>query len=99
MRSWSSRKRRAALAMLSWSSPTLKAMMAWHRRAIPCLVTHSSATSDSCMASVSVLARDRTGSTKAPCPVTILKGRPFSVLRLPLMSNASSGAGTCQPNM
>ena len=39
------------------------------------------------------------GNTKAPCPVTILNGRPFSVCSLPLMSIASSGAGTCQPNM
>ena len=51
------------------------------------------------MARVSVVTRLRIGSTKAPWPVTILNGRPFSVCRAPLMSMASSGAGTCQPNM
>ena len=83
MWSWSSRNRRAALAMLSWSSPTLNAITARHSSAMPCLVTHSSATSDSCIASVSVLTRRPDRHHKRTVPGHDLERQPVFGMPLP----------------
>src|ERR1700753_2024806 len=85
--------------MLSASLPTLNAITALACNAIPCLVTHCSATSASRMASVRKLAWRTNGTTNAPCPVTTLNGVPFWPDRPPEMSIASSGAGTRKPNI
>jgi len=68
---WSPGSRRAAAAIDSWSSPTLKAMTACTARVSPCWVKQSSTTSASCIARVSVEAREKIGMTNTPCPVTI----------------------------
>ena len=97
--SWSDRKRWAALTMLEGSLPTLKAITAFAWSAIPCLVTHVSATSASRMASVRKLACRMNGTTNEPWPVTTLNGVPSRPDLAPEMSMASSGAGTRKPNI
>ena len=97
--SCSARKRLAALAIDSGSSPTLKAATARTCRRMPCLVMHSSWISASRRASDSSRAFCLTGMTKHPCPVTIRNGVPCALLLEPEMSSASLGAGTCQNNM
>ena len=92
--SWSDRNRCAALTMLSGSLPTLNAITARACSAMPCLVTHCSATSASRIASVRKLAWRKNGITNAPWPVTTRNGVPSSPAFAPEISIASSGAGT-----
>src|SRR3954447_25979864 len=102
MWSWLARKRWAAAAMEDGSLPTLKAMTARTVSAMPCWVTHSSVTAASRIARVRNDVLRRTGSTQAPCPVTILNGRvlsPEAFCLPPEISMASFGAGTRYPSM
>src|SRR3954453_17618872 len=100
MWSWSSRNRCAAAAMLAGSLPTLNAITALTSSVMPCCVTQSSVTTASRIARLRKLALRKTGSTNAPCPLTILKGSAPSTLFClpPLISIASLGEGTLQPN-
>lgn len=97
--SCSVRKRRAALAMDTASSPTLKTATARTLRRMPCCVTQSSVISASRSARESMRAFCFTGSTKLPCPVTIRNWVSRVCPLEPEMSIASLGAGTCQKNM
>jgi hypothetical protein len=52
-------------------------------------------TSASCIARVSLVALEKIGATKTPCPVTILNGNASAPrCFLPEISRASLGAGT-----
>ncbi len=92
--SWSDRKRWPALTMDSSSLPTLNAITARTFSAMPCLVTHCSATSASCMDRVRYRVLRNTGGTKAPWPITTRNGEPCMPYLPPEISIASSGAGT-----
>jgi len=92
--SWSDRNRWPALTTLSSSLPTLNAMTARTFSAMPCRVTHVSATSASHIDSVRKPTLRKNGRTKAPWPVTTRKGA-WSLPRLPPdTSIAMSAAGT-----
>jgi hypothetical protein len=91
---WSERNRCAALTMDSTSLPTLNAITALTCRAMPCLVTHVSCTSDSDIDKVMNRTLRNTGATNDPRPVTTRNGASPPRTRPPEMSMASSGAGT-----
>src|SRR5580692_5335993 len=97
IRSCSERNRRAAFAIDTSSSPTLKAATARTFSRMPWLVMHSSSISVSRKARERTRARCFTGSTKQPCPVTMRNCACFPLE--PEISRASFGAGTCQKNM
>jgi len=72
-------------------------MTALTDRVMPCWVTQSSVTTASRIASVKNDTLRSTGSTKAPCPVTIRMGNvlsPTDFCLPPEMSMAWLGAGT-----
>src|ERR1700730_4323892 len=99
IRSCSDRKRRAALAIETESSPTLNAATARTLSRMPWLVMQSSTISAACNASESIRAFCLIGITKLPWPVTIRNCVSWLRRFEPEIRSASFGAGTCQKSM
>src|SRR5205085_5379439 len=95
----SDRKRRAALAIDTASSPTLNTATARTLRRMPWFVTQSSTISASRNAKARIRAFCLTGRTKLPCPVTMRNCVSCAWRFEPEINRASFGAGTCQKNM
>jgi hypothetical protein len=100
IRSWPSRKRRAALAIEAKSSATLKIATPRTPTGIPWWVTHSIASAASRIPSDRRRTVWRPGRTSVPLPVTILKPRLSLVRSVPAraprpeMMSASFGSAT-----